>query len=358
MKLLRSCHGLTLGILSIILFKLFQLYPPLVEAIFTNGLYKIIRGIYAYTLYFIPIPMMYFFVAFILFVLVRHYFRRRKKKNKVKSRFFIANFIGYTVVAFYFLWGFNYAREPFAQRTSIKVENPDADFLLQELLTVDSILIQIRKQITSNDTIALTSTYLSPDYQTDIRSTQKKVLESLGEPTYKNVQVRSLEPEGSLLRIKTAGIYFPFVLEGHIDHGLHPIEKPYVLAHEMAHANAITNEGVANFIGFLTCIHSDDPFVQYSGWLEYENYLYRTLRRNHKEVLSIRSYYRPNIVLIDQRAIRKQLEKFPDIMPKARDMMYNNYLKAQGISEGMASYAQIIQLCHSYKKKHGDYGIE
>jgi hypothetical protein len=164
-----------------------------------------------------------------------------------------------------------------------------------------------------------------------------------------------LQPAGSLLRLKTAGVYFPFVFEGHIDKGLHHIEKPYVMAHEMAHAHAFTDEGVCNFIGFMTCINADNPFIQYSGWLEYQGYLYRALRRNFPEKLKEEAYKLPRVVLTDLRDIRERLDKYPSIAPQLRDLFYNNFLKAQGVHAGIKSYAQITRLAYSYKEANGSF---
>ncbi|MCB0582976.1 MAG: DUF3810 family protein, partial [Phaeodactylibacter sp.] len=65
------------------------------------------------------------------------------------------------------------------------------------------------------------------------------------------------------------GLYFPFTGEGHIDAGLHPLQKPYVMAHELAHGYGFGDEGTCNFLGYLACIGSDDPVIAYIGHLNY-----------------------------------------------------------------------------------------
>ena len=267
------------------------------------------------------------------------------------------NFIGWIVLLFYWSWGYNYARPGFTERAQFEVSKPDVDFLYSELIEVDSILLAIRSRIQSSETIALSIEDAPKDLQELINKSQVKLIHSFDEPVFARPRIRELKPSGSLLRIKTAGVYFPFVFEGHIDNGLHSIEKPYVMAHEMAHAYAFTDEGVCNFIGFMTCVNSDDLFIQYSGWLEYEGYLYRALRRNFPERLKKEEYKLPIAVVTDIRAIRERLDKFPSIAPKLRDLFYNNYLKAQGVKAGMASYSQIMSLAYSYKMQNGDYLI-
>ena len=358
MKIVKKYLGFGLGMLTLLLFQIASFFPNAVEVLYTNSFYKIIRFVYGWTLFYFPIALMYVFILIISFILMRHLIRRIKNKNKQTSLRFLLNFVGWLIFSFYWLWGFNYARADFKERIDLTVTKPTSEFLMSELIKTDSLMLPLRRMISENDTLALPTVQLPKDYQKEIRLTQKKLIAHLGEPNFGNVRIRQLVPKGNLLRIKTAGVYLPFVLEGHIDDGLHNIEKPYVLAHEMAHANGFTDEGVCNFIGFMTCINAKDPFIQYSGWLEYEGYLYRTLRRNHPEILKERNYSRPVFVRADLKAIIETLNQYPNISPKLRDLFYNNYLKAQGVHAGMKSYSQIIQLSYSYKKERGGFILE
>ncbi len=265
--------------------------------------------------------------------------------------------MGWIAFIFYWSWGFNYARSDFHIRQKMELQEPNESFLFSELQDVDSILVELRKNLQPLDSVPIDDDLMPIDLQEKIRNSQINVLKKFEEPIFNDPKIRVLKPRGSLLRIKTAGVYFPWVFEGHIDDGLHAIEKPYVMAHEMAHAYAITDEGVCNFIGFMTCINSSQPFIAYSGWLEYHGYLYRALRRNYPEILEEANYMRPEAIMTDLRAIRERLDRYPDIAPWLRDFFYNNYLKAQGVKAGMKSYAQITRLAYSHKEKYGSYQL-
>jgi hypothetical protein len=58
----------------------------------------------------------------------------------------------------------------------------------------------------------------------------------------------------------------------------------------------------------------------------------------------------PEGVKNDLRAIYNEMDKYPDILPTVRDVVYNNYLKAQGISEGIQNYSRILMLEKGRKK--------
>ena len=349
---------MVLGLLSVLLFNILSRYPKVTEKFYTEFVYNIIRKIYSVSLYYVPFALMYVFASAILFLIVRYFYKKYRKESKSYGLMMFLNFVGWLVVAFYWLWGFNYARADFTERVGLKVSIPDSSFLYDELKLVDSVLIAKRALISEIDTIALDVNFLPANFQNIIRESQRQVIRHFGEPVLARAKIRQLLPKGNLLRLKTAGIYFPFVLEGHIDGGLHPIEKPYVMAHEMAHANAFTDEGVCNFIGLLTCINSKNDFVEYSGWLEYQGYLYRALRRNYPEVLKAKAYQRPIIVETDLKSIVETLSQYPDIFPRFRDFFYNGYLKAQGVKSGIKSYSEIVRLVHSFGLQNGGLLLE
>jgi hypothetical protein len=45
------------------------------------------------------------------------------------------------------------------------------------------------------------------------------------------------------------------------------------------------------------------------------------------------------------------MRRYPDFFPKWRDQIYDQYLKIQGIKEGMSSYDNIIDLVRQARKQ-------
>jgi hypothetical protein len=58
----------------------------------------------------------------------------------------------------------------------------------------------------------------------------------------------------------------------------------------------------------------------------------------------------PEGVKNDLRAIRREMDKYPDIFPAVRDATYNAYLKAQGIEEGIKNYNRVTMLVAAWRK--------
>ena len=151
-----------------------------------------------------------------------------------------------------------------------------------------------------------------------------------------------LFPKGILLRISTAGFYLPFTGESNIDAGLHPIQLPFVMAHEYAHGYGTTDEGSCNFLGFLACENAADPFIRYSGHYGYWRYLLSSFRLQNPEAYKTFREALPAGIKADIKAISENSDKYPDIFPKFRDLTYDAFLKAQGINDGMANYNRIV----------------
>ena len=94
---------------------------------------------------------------------------------------------------------------------------------------------------------SIPKTLLPTDLEDKIRSLLIGNLEKFGYPAPAKVRGRRLFPKGLLLRISTAGVYIPFTGEGHIDAGLHHLQLPFVMAHEMSHATASGEKGTVIF---------------------------------------------------------------------------------------------------------------
>ena len=71
---------------------------------------------------------------------------------------------------------------------------------------------------------------------------------------------------GFLTRLGIAGFYFPFTGEPHYNADAPDFQLPFSAAHEMAHQRGVARESEANFVAYLVCVNSRDPFVRYSGY--------------------------------------------------------------------------------------------
>jgi hypothetical protein len=136
------------------------------------------------------------------------------------------------------------------------------------------------------------------------------------------------------------GMIDPLFLEIILNPDVLPIEQPFTLAHEWAHLAGYADESDANFVAWLTCIRSDSA-AKYSGWLEAYRYAEAALPRERRRELQRR--LSPGVVA-DLRAISARLGRVNPVVSGFARNVYDQYLKTQGVDEGLESYSAMLKL--------------
>jgi hypothetical protein len=223
--------------------------------------------------------------------------------------------------------------------------------LKSELEMETKALVELRSLIVGvSDSIALERHHFPEDLEVHLRENLSKTLIQYKYPGKGHIRGRLLRPKGVFLRFSSAGLYFPFVGEGNIDAGLHPIQWPYVMTHEMAHGFGFADEGTCNFWAYLSCTASPHPAVAYAGHLSYWRSLAIQYQRYEREAYQNFRKTLPAGIIADLDRINQEMDKYPDFVPNLQPQMYNAYLKAQGIHEGLLNYKRVIMLVHAWRK--------
>ena len=142
-------------------------------------------------------------------------------------------------------------------------------------------------------------------------------------------------------RAGVSGMTDPFFLETLVASDLLPFERPIVVAHEWAHLAGITDEGEANFVGWLTCVRGTTP-ERYSGWLFLYAEVLGALRPDDGRDISAQLAPGPRA---DLRALRERYER--EVSPRVSSagwQVYDRYLKANRVEAGTQSYAEVVRL--------------
>jgi hypothetical protein len=268
------------------------------------------------------------------------------RKRLVQSGRNLLNFAGFMLFSFLLLWGFNYARPNFAQQIGLTIQKPDSLALRQELEIAANEAIAVRK-IFSEGPLSING--FSTDFEDKIRTDVSNFLEKNNFKAGGRLRGREISPDGFLFRFGISGIYMPFTGESSIDAALHPLEKPFTMAHEMAHGYGWTEEATANFVAYLSCINSADNFTKYSGLMSYYRYVASNYKRYHPEAYKIFRANLPEGFRNDLEAINQRLQKYPVWF--STDKLNDIFLKSQGVPEGIESYSRIVVLVYSWRKK-------
>ncbi|MFT5451459.1 MAG: hypothetical protein ACI9N9_000943 [Enterobacterales bacterium] len=250
---------------------------------------------------------------------------------------------------FYWSWGFNYNRVPLETQLALPVIIANEQVLLNEFNRTIQSINDLRKLISKDETTALNADFLPPNLESTIRENLSAVLEELNYPHSGRVRVREIHPRGSLIALGAAGIYMPYIGEGHFDAAAYSIEHPALIAHEMSHGYGFTNEGVCNFLALLTSIKSDNLMIRYSGQLLYLRYLAYDLYQVDQELYQEAIGEYSNGLVADLKAIQLNNQKYKPLFKDFSRTVYNHYLKNQGVKEGIKSYNTVIRLYLAYQ---------
>lgn len=150
-----------------------------------------------------------------------------------------------------------------------------------------------------------------------------------------------------------SGVYTFFTGEANLNVNFPDSTLPHTMAHEMAHQRGVAREDEANFVAFLVCIETDDPYIRYSGYVETFKYFVNALASADTEL------FKQIYAIADERivgeivAFNKFFEKYKDNTAATVSGAINDaYQQLQGVEEGSKSYGLVVDLTVAYYKKN------
>ena len=328
-----------------------------IESFYSRWLFVGIRTLWDFCLGWLPVPLFYFFWMLIVGLMVRLVYQAYRLRKLVRSKRMIVAYVGKRVVRtlcclllfFLWAWGANYGRLPVETQLSFVPQDPDIDELRVRVYGMAKELVLARALITA-DTFALTENAFPENIEAPIRDAVAAALRADGYPAPGRPRGFELRPKGILLRWSTSGVYWPWAMQGNIDAGLHALQKPAVLAHELSHAYGFGDEGTCSFWAFLAAEHTENPSLHYALLLAYWRQLAGRLRYADPDgYLAWRVQAMDPGIRNDLEAIYLNSARYEDFAPVLRDATYTAYLHAQGISDGLLNYSRVIRLVEGYR---------
>lgn len=149
------------------------------------------------------------------------------------------------------------------------------------------------------------------------------------------------------------GVYTYYTGEANINIQFPDYTLPYTAAHELAHQRGIARENEANFVAFLVCIESGDPYIEYSAYLNLLEYVMNAVYSASPEAYS--DFYS----LIDRRIVGEFYaysafyDQYRDnVAADVSQSVNNSYLQSQGQTAGTRSYGLVVDLAVAYYKNN------
>lgn len=320
----------------------------------TNTTGKFFRALLSYLTYIFPFSvaeMLLWFSPVLLGIIIALAIRFANISWRALSRF-VSGFLAIAVSVyslFVFTMGTAYYGTGFAEKTSIERREVSAE----ELYETAKLLVEHAAEFT-DDVMYPEGTYSSMPY------TFEEMNDKLNE-AYKslckkydgvdNITTRSkpviLSPLWTYTHI--SGVYSFFTGEANVNTNYPDFVIASSAAHEMAHQRGVVTEDEANFVAFLVCIESDDPFLQYAGYMDMCNTFMSSLASASGELYGKLWGEMLEEIRGDFSAYSAFFDKYREnVAADVSDAVNNTYIENHNQPAGVKSYGLVVDLVVSY----------
>jgi hypothetical protein len=313
-----------------------------IERLYSTDWYLRIQGVLTTASNTIPIAWLDIGVACLLIGAIELVISRTRRLGT--KRAFTPNLItaaraaAWLYLLFLALWGLNYRRVPLEEKLDYE----------QSRLTRDAA-IEFANNAVAQVNAGYAAAHATPFTKDALEASFADTQIALGATRLAVPGV----PKRSLLnyyfrRAAIDGMTDPYFLEIIVNPDVLEFERPFVIAHEWAHLAGYANEAEANFIAWLTCVRGKAP-QQYSGWLAgYEHGMAAVPRADRSTIHPLDDGPRQ-----DLQAMAARYAKSSPLVRRTARGVYDEYLKANRVGEGIASYDAVVRLMIGVRYKDG-----
>ena len=319
---------------------------------FCFNVYPVFSGIGAHIWGLLPLSAGEIFVALVILgvlagivFLIIHV--KRHKGHRVLALLGGLSWAGITAAALFLLVTFNclvgYSRTPFSSYSGLTLR----EYSAEELRGLAVYMIEEANRCAEQVKLDGEGRPVKPD---NFSQLAVDAMSALAED-YPVLDTYYPQPKAVLAspvmsNFNLAGIYFPVTVEANYNQAMPVSSQGFTACHELSHLSGFIREDEANFIAFIACRESGDPYLRYSGYLgaltytmnayysvaDREDYgeLYLSICETIREEFACRSSY------------WAQYEKKATF--QAATAVNDAYLKANNQTDGTRSYGRVVDL--------------
>ncbi len=313
-----------------------------IEGLYSTDWYLRIQNVLTTATNTIPIAWLDIAVACLLIAAIELVISRTRtlgpKRAFTRNLMTAAGAAAWLYLLFLALWGLNYRRVPLERKLDYEqsrlTREAAIEFTNSAVVQVNTVYAAARATAFSRDALAASFA----DTQIALGATRLAV-PGVAKRSLLNYYFR---------RAAIDGMTDPYFLEIIVNPDVLEVERPFVVAHEWAHLAGYANEAEANFLAWLTCVRGNPP-QQYSGWLAaYQHGMAAVPRADRSTIKPLDNGPRK-----DFEAIAARYAKSSPAVRRAAREVYDEYLKANRVVEGIGSYDAVVRLMIGvrYKEK-------
>jgi hypothetical protein len=353
MKRSSTVSWLLIAVASYLLFLLAWHMPATTENLYSNGLYLYLRSMLEWLTQWWPVSgqwLVLLLAGAVFWDLIRPFVSSGKDVRNVPTLARIGlslrrllTSIAVLVAIFYWSWGYNYARQPIDVQLGITPETLSPAMLTQELT---GLIVPL------NTTRAVLPAQLPVPARAALQEQGRRLVSAtlldLGYPALRKPRLNMWQPPGLLIRLGASGVYLPWIAQANIDGALHPAQITLISLHELAHAGGLADEAACDFIAYVAAQRSTDLQTQYNGLLGRWRQAGARLKRYDAPAYEALRNQLSAQIQTDLDQINAIYKKYPAIFG---DRLYDDYLKWQGIEQGVDRYADALAIWRAWQSK-------
>jgi hypothetical protein len=323
---------------------------------FNGSVSAVLRAVLADLTDWIPFSlgeMTLWMLPLLLFLLLRHAIRRRCDTWRT-AMVYVGILLAAVLTLFsVFVLGFaaGYRGSPLEDKLELERKKVSA----QELYDTASVLIEAINRETAEIAFYEKDFSVMPYSLEDMNRKLAEAYEDFARDhdfiTHTASRVKPVMASEVMSYMHITGVYSFFTGEANINVNFPDYTIPYTAAHELAHQRGIAREDEANFVAFLVCIGSDDPYIRYSGYLNVYEYVVNALWRADKELYYKATAHLNTEVKDEMTAYNRFYDKYREsTVSQVSNTVNNSYLQSQG-TPGTRSYGMVVDLAVAYYRK-------
>ncbi len=290
--------------LALLLLRLCAAHPARVEALFSRTLYPrwaaALSGLSAAFPYALAEKLA---LGAALLVLALGIFRVgqcfARRSGAPAARFLYRLLCGASAMAaaFTLLWGFHFARLPFAEAARFPAPEEDSGELaaLCDALLDDALALRAQAAEDEGGCYAVAEPL--PELLARVPEAYDALAESYPFIAGRYAAPKLLSYGEAFSRMQIMGIFIPYTGEALLNPRIPASQLAHTAAHEAAHQRGFAREAEADFVGYLACVASGDPGMAYSGTLTMLRYAALSLGEADPEAYdALAARFSPGIV--------------------------------------------------------------
>ncbi len=283
-------------------------------------------------------------------------FLRKKSRYRRYAKGFYKFFLG-VITGILLIMTLNCSLLYGASPMEINPNDPDREYTLEELETLRNYIVEQANELAlSMERDEYGYIIYNGHIETEVTDAMINLSKDFPRLGGYYPHMKPINASVFMTQTYTSGVYFPFSMEANYNDMMYIVNYPGVFAHEYCHLKGYIFEDEANFLAYLACIGSNDPFIRYCGYSHVIGYVddayYESAGedRYNTQVAVDPLVWDDYIFLTPDNweVVEEESPLDTSTVDEISDTVTDNSLKFFGVEDGIASYDRVTELLLEY----------